>query len=197
MKYQKRAYKKYLEEDEVIEKIINHNYDEMIKPLFSLTILFIGLPIFGFIFTQNLSFLWLGILCIGIFKGINLMIFWLFNCLLITNINLVDIRWKSLVDKASERIDYSQIESFSYEITGLLNTIFNVGDIHITKLSGEEYLLKGIYKPQHYCNLLNKIQIDKAKQEIYKDHSQLKDILTKVVQQHISEHGIRVIPDEA
>ena len=197
MNYKLKGYQKYLEEGENIERVIHHNYDEIVEPLSSIIILFIALPILGLLFTEHLSFLWLAILSVGIFKSLKLLLFWYFNCLLVTNLNLVDIKWKHLFEKASERIDYSQVESFSYEISGILNTLFNIGDIHITKLSGEEYLLKGIHKPQYFCNLLNKIQLDKAKQEIYKDHSQLKEVLTKVVQSHIAEHGIRVVNDEA
>ncbi|MBT5346793.1 hypothetical protein HOJ01_02885 [bacterium] len=195
MKFYNYVYRKFLEEDEVIEQVIHHNYDELIKPIFIQFFIFIAFPIFAWANTEHLSFLWLGIIIIGLFKSINLFLYWLFNSLMVTNLNIVDNKWISFFQRASERIDYSQIESFSYEINGVINTIFNIGDIHITKLSGEEYLLKGIYKPQFFCNRLNHIQIKKAKEEIYKDHTQLKDILTTVVQKHIAEHGITVTND--
>ncbi len=195
MKFYNKIYNKYLEEDETLEMVIHHNYHEIIKPIFINISFFIIFPIFAWANTEHLSFLWLAILAVGIFRNINLGLFWAFNSLIVSNLNFVDIRWKSFFQKASERIDYSQVESFSYEINGIVNTIFNIGDIHITKLSGEVYLLEGIHRPQFYCNLLNNIQLTKAKGEVYRDHSQLKTILTSLVQKHISEHGVKVIED--
>jgi len=34
MKFYNRIYRKFLEEGEVIEQVIHHNYDEQIKPIF-------------------------------------------------------------------------------------------------------------------------------------------------------------------
>ena len=195
MKLYPYLFKHYMEEGEEIFYAIHHHVITIFKPIFK-TILFYLLPAsFLWWLFPSFSFVWIIWWATGLFKIISIILAWYFNALLVTNLNLVNIEWAGLFNRQAYRIEYSQIESFSYSVTGIINTIFNFGDITIDKSSGNQVEIKGAFKPKQKAQLLTKIQDQMVNLQLRKDHDGLKGVLTSLLRSHIQEHGIVVSDD--
>jgi hypothetical protein len=182
----------YMEEGEEIYYAVHHHIITIFKPAFKAIGLFI-LPAMGLWYLiPNLSFIWLIYWLWGAGKLISILCSWYFNALLVTNLNLLNIEWRGLFDREAFRIEYGQIESFSYSVTGILNTVFNFGDITIDKSSGNQVVIKGAFKPKQKAQLLTKIQDEMVNSQLKKDHEGLKGVLTSLLRKHIQDHGITI-----
>jgi hypothetical protein len=195
MQLYKKLFKVYLEEGEDVYYVIHHHIITVFKPIVKLVATMIFLPIFLWWIIPSLSFVWLFIIAYGVAKISSIVLAWYFNALLVTNLNLIDIEWKGLFDRQANRIEFSQVESFSYNVTGVINTIFNFGDITIDKSSGNQVVITGAYQPKTKAQLLTKIQDEVVNTQLKKDHAGLKDVLTNMLRNHIQEHGITVSED--
>ncbi len=184
-----------MEEGEEIFYVVHHHIITIFKPITKILVLYIGLSMFFWYLVPKLSFIWIIIWLIGFFKTFSILLAWYFNALLVTNLNLIDVEWNGLFNRAANRIEYSQVESFSYNIIGVFNTIFNFGDITIDKSSGNQVIIRGAFKPKQKSQLLTKIQDEMVNTQLKRDHEGLKGVLTNLLRQHIHDHGI-VISDD-
>lgn len=196
MKAYKFFFKTYMEDGEEVYYAIHHHLITIFKPLTKITFIFGIIPGTLWWIIPNLSFIWLTWILIGTGKMLSILLSWYFNALLVTNLNLVNIEWKGLFDRTAYRIEYSQIESFSYNVVGFANTIFNFGDITIDKSSGNQVVIKGAFRPKYKSQFLTKIQDQMVDRQLKQDHEGLKDVLTNLLRSHIKEHGITLIDDE-
>jgi hypothetical protein len=183
-----------MEEGEEIHLIIHHHLIIIIKPLLINLGIYTLPPIILWLLFPEAPFAWMIWLGIGIVRLVLLLFSYYFNALLVTNLNLVDVEWNGVFNRAAQRIEYGQIESFAYNVNGFLNTILNIGDITINKISGNQINIESIFNPKQRIQLLTKLQDQMVQGQLHKDHSSLKDILTNMLRDHIDEHGI-VIED--
>lgn len=184
-----------MEDGEEIHLIIHHHLIIIIKPLLINTAIFLIPSILLWLLFPEAYIMWLIWLAIG-FVRVKMLIFaYYFNALLITNLNLVDVEWISLFNRSAQRIEYGQIESFAYNINGFLNTVLNIGDITINKISGSQINIESIFNPKQRVQMLSKLQDQMVQGQLHKDHSSLKDILSNMLKQHIEEHGIVIEED--
>ena len=109
--------------------------------------------------------------------------------------NVINIDWDLMFRMSSERFDYSQIETFAFEISGVFNTLNNIGTITIVKLSGNSREIDGIYNPKKAAHILMEYQEKFAKTHLHKEHESLKNMITKMLQRHINETGVTLIDD--
>lgn len=181
-----------MEDGEEIYMILHHHILTILKPFVLIILLHIIPPIILWFIFPELKIAWILWLVFGLFKGKFLIIEWYYNSLLITNLNIIDVEWISFFNRSSQRIEYNQIESFSYDIKGVLNTIFNVGDITVNKASGNQVVIKGVWRPKKRIQLLTQFQDEVVKDQLHKDHDSLRDVLTNMLRDHINEHGIVV-----
>jgi hypothetical protein len=195
MQLYKKLFKHYMEDGEEIFYVVHHHIITIFKPITKILILYIGLSMFFWYLVPKLSFIWLVIWLIGFFKTVSILLAWYFNALLVTNLNLIDVEWNGLFNRAANRIEYSQVESFSYSVVGIFNTIFNFGDITIDKSSGNQVVIRGAYKPKLKSQLLTKIQDEMVNSQLKKDHEGLKGVLTSLLRKHIQDHGIVITDD--
>ncbi len=195
MRLNRFLFRKYLEEDEVLHEVIHHHMDSILKPFILNFLILICGPIFGFIAFSNLSFVWLTIILVGVLRLTTKIYTWYYNALLITDMNIINIEWDGMFRMLSERFDYSQIETFSFEISGVFNTLNNIGTITIVKLSGNSREIHGIYHPKKASHILMEYQEKFAKTHLHKEHESLKGMITKMLQRHINETGVTLIDD--
>jgi hypothetical protein len=95
----------------------------------------------------------------GILRIIKMIIIWYFDAWLITSLGIIDIEWKSLLNKSSTRIDYQTIEGVTYEINGLFPTILNYGDIYIDRVgNGTPVTLRNAKNPKSIELMILKCQ---------------------------------------
>lgn len=187
-----RLFKGFLEEGEELIHVLHHHVLSTFKPVFLHLLLYVAIPSLVWYAIPDLKLLWIAIIIFGIGKTISTLISWYYNALLITDVNLIDLEWHGVFHREATRIEYRQVESFSYEVSGVINTIFKIGNIEIMKLNGTVNEIKGVFNPQKNSQLLTKLQDEIINQNIRNDHEALKGILTNMIQDHIKENGITI-----
>jgi hypothetical protein len=184
-----------MEEGEEIYYAIHHHLITIFKPITKALAIYILPSMFMWWLIPNFSFIWIFWWGAGFFKIISILLAWYFNALLVTNLNLVNVEWTGLFNRQAYRVEYGQIESFSYSIVGIVNTIFNFGDITIDKSSGNQVQIKGAFRPKKKAELLTKIQEEIVDTQLKRDHEGLKGVLTSLLRSHIKEHGVVISED--
>jgi len=196
MDYQEKLFKSYMEDGEEIFMILHHHFIIILKPISIRMILHVIPSIIGWILFPQIPIIWALWLSIGLAQIFFQIIAYYFNALLVTNLNIVDVEWHGLFNRSAQRIEYNQIESFAFTVNGFLNTILNVGDISINKISGNVVEVESIFHPKKSIQILTKIQDDMVSGQNYKEHDNLKNILTNMLRNHIDEHGIVISEDD-
>lgn len=190
--FRDRLFKGFLEEGEELIHVLHHHVLSTFKPVFLNLLLYVAIPSLVWYAIPDLKILWIAIIVFGVGKTISTLVSWYYNALLITDVNLIDLEWHGIFHREATRIEYRQVESFSYEVSGVLNTIFKIGNIEIMKLNGTVNEIKGVFNPQKNSQLLTKLQDEIINQNIRNDHEALKGILTNMIQDHIKENGITI-----
>jgi len=192
MSFSKRFFKSFMEPEEEILMIVHTHILKVIKPLVYLSLTLIAPPTILWLLFPSAKLIWIAWIAIGLIKVKMLLLDWYFNALLVTNLNLIDVEWRGFFDRSAQRIEYNQIESFAYDIRGVWNTVLNIGDVTINKISGALITIEGIWRPKKRIKILTKFQDDIVQSQMQRDHSNLKDMLTNMLAEHIKENGIVV-----
>jgi len=185
----------YLEDGETIAVILHKHIITLLQPLIVNSVIFFILPATIWIVAPKLALPAFIIILIGTWRLFYKTIAWYFNTLLVTNLNLVDITWNGFFERSATRVEYNQIESFSYAISGFLSTILNMGDVIIAKNSGTEVPIPHLYRPKKKTQILTQLQDQFMTNHQQRQSGAIKDLLTSMLEQHILENGI-VIDDE-
>lgn len=187
-----RLFKGFLEEGEELIHVLHHHVLSTFKPVLLNLILYVLIPSLVWYAIPDLKIIWITLIIFGVGKTISTLISWYYNALLITDVNLIDLEWHGIFHREATRIEYRQVESFSYEVSGVFNTLFKIGNIEIMKLNGSVNEIKGVFNPQKNSQLLTKLQDEIINQNIRNDHEALKSILTNMIQDHIKENGMTI-----
>lgn len=196
MSLQDRLFGKYLEEGEELIHVLHHHVISTLKPVFINLLVYVAVPSLLWYAIPKLELIWLLIIILGTGKVISILLSWYYNALLITDVNLIDLEWRGIFNREATRIEYRQVESFSFTISGIFNTLFNIGNIEIMKLNGNTVEIQGVFNPQKNAQLLTKLQDEILSQAVKNDHEALKSLLTNMIQDHIKEHGITIFEKE-
>ena len=164
--FRDRLFKGFLEEGEELIHVLHHHVLSTFKPVFLNLLLYVAIPSLVWYAIPDLKILWIAIIVFGVGKTISTLVSWYYNALLITDVNLIDLEWHGIFHREATRIEYRQVESFSYEVSGVLNTIFKIGNIEIMKLNGTVNEIKGVFNPQKNSQLLTKLQDEIINQNI-------------------------------
>jgi len=116
-------------------------------PFFFLTLLLrfdnIGLVIF------------FSILIFGILYLIKFLIAWRSTIFYITNKKIIDTDYKKIFDKTTTQVPLEQILDSSFKLKGVLQNIFNFGELKINFAQGtSKIILQNISKPKKVQNIL-------------------------------------------
>jgi len=145
-----------------------------------------------FIFFPALWLFWIVWLSVGVIWYVLKFFEWYFDCLLITNIGVVDIERRGIFDNVAKRIDYNTIDGISYTIQGFLPTLFNYGDIVIDKMgSGVHINLKDAANPRSVEKLIMKYQEQFVESKSFTDHEVLKGMLADMIAVHAKKYGVK------
>lgn len=195
MKAYRHLFKSYLEDGEEILYAVHQHIFTIFKPLGKIILLYILAPIFLYSLVPKLGLIWVIWVAVGIGKSASTLVGWYFNALLVTNLNFIDVTWSGIFDRTAQRIEFNQVETFSYTITGFFDTMINVGDIAIDKFSGNRVMIESVFRPKKRTLILIKLLEELSNTKLMRDHENLKDLLTNVLQKHIKDHGIVVTDD--
>lgn len=184
----------FLEPGEHIDDVVHHHWWALVKPLstviiFGITVPILGMWVFGGKYTIYVGFLWL---LIGIGYLIFHLIDWFYDAIVLTNSNILDIEWKGVFHKLANRISYEHVDSVSYTIKGVFPTVFQFGDLIISTTGEGE---KGLEKTGNVREIQKTIltACDKAKAAKGQNET---DAFKKVIKALISEHGSEDMEEE-
>ena len=109
---------------------------------------------------------------------------------IITDQSVIDVEWHGWLHRESTRIDYSSIEGVSYEIQGILGTVFRFGNIKIEKVStGVTVALESVKNPREVESIILKCQNECLRTKNMKDSSAVKDIISEIVAERMHLKG--------
>lgn len=193
MKFSHRLFKEHLDDGEKIIEIA-HRHILVLKLSIAKTMAFgIFTPILLYVLFPK------GLLIFLIWGGVGVagLIYhwfdWYYDVWLLTNHGVVDIEYNGIFDMTSTRIDYHMIEGTSYTIKGLIQTMFNYGDITIDKLGAQtSVVLKDAAAPKKLEKKVMSYQERYVYDKSVRDHNALKGMLSEMIAYHVQNEKVKV-----
>ena len=191
MKIRHVFYKGHLDEGEEIFEVARRHWLILKLKLWKSTTFGIIPPIILFYFFPMFFIVSLVWLIGGVTHFIVKYLEWYYDCLLITNIGVVDIERRGIFDNTSKRIEYHMIDGISYTIQGFLPTVLNYGDLVIDKMgSGIQINLEDAANPKKVDRAIMRYQEQFIRSKSFTDHETLKGMLADMIATHAKKHGV-------
>jgi len=186
MNFAERLFAGYLDENEKI-LYVAHRHILIFKVKAAKTSFFgLALPFLGYlIFPQFLVgfLIWAVVGVLGYFYHF---LDWYFDCWILTTGGVIDIERNGLFDVTTTRIDYHMIEGIAYTIKGVLQTLFNYGDITIDKLGAKtSVVLLDAGNPRKLERIVMRYQEQFIYEKSVRDHQVLKTMLSDMISYHV------------
>lgn len=129
-------FSRHLDDEEEITIVVHKHWLLGLKSLFWPTVLFAGVwSILVFSPSKTLAY---GVSLAAVF----VLIWWIRNFMdyyldawVITNKGIIDLEWHGWFHRSSARVLYSDLQGVSYEINGIVGTLFGYGHMDIEKIS--------------------------------------------------------------
>jgi hypothetical protein len=129
---------------------------------------------------------------IGFFVVMYHFVDWYSDVWVLTNMGVIDLERNGFFDMTSTRIDYHMMEGISYQIKGVVRTLFNYGEITIDKLGSKtSVILKDAAGPKRVERLVMKYQEEFVNNKSVQDHYALKDMLSNMIAYHVQSKKIK------
>ncbi len=199
--FEQTLFKRHLEEDEELILIVHKHWIVGLRDLFWPAVSFI----------VSLTFLYLApvkvVLYIVLAWG-GFSVTWLLrnffdyylDAWIVTNQGVIDLAWFGWFHRQSTRILYSDIQGVSYEIQGLLSTLFYFGKVNIEKVStGSVISLENVPKPRDVEVLVLKNMETYMHAKNLKNAKHVQEILSTFIAEQIHLQNIpkkKSRPDE-
>jgi len=181
----------HLDDDEEILEIAHRHFFILFKASFKVFFFGIFLPICFFLLFPKMLLIWLIWVVIGCFGMLYHFVDWYFDAWLLTTTGVVDVEKNGLFSRNSTRVEYHMIEGVSYEIDGVLPTIFNYGDITIDKMgTSTSVILSDAANPKKIERKVMKYQEEFVSEKSVKDHNALKNMLADMIAYHVQNKKI-------
>jgi len=180
----------HLEDGEKILFVAHRHPFLMFKNGLKITFFGFIIPIFFWNVFPEIWFVFLIWLLVG-FIQINKMIFnWYFDSLLITSVSVIDVRWDGPFHRTSVRLEYSMIEGTTYSFQGILQTLFNYGNLNVNRQGGGSGLeLKDTINPSRVESILMQYQETFLEDKGMEESKRLRGLLSELVARHVKDGG--------
>ncbi|MBT3293150.1 PH domain-containing protein [Candidatus Peregrinibacteria bacterium] len=104
----------------------------------------------------------------------------------ITTDGIIDVAWHGWFHRTSTRVLYSDIQGVSYEIQGVLNTVFSFGTLSAEKIStGNAISLDSVPKPREIEQKIMKYMEDYMNTNNLKDSKHVQELLSTIIAREI------------
>jgi hypothetical protein len=180
-------FRKHIEEDETLLRVVHKHWLLGVRSLFWPTLLL--LVLWSLLYAvQTRGFL---VIVSSISVGVG--VWWLRNFFdyyldawLVTDHGIIDIAWHGWFHRQSARILYSDLQGISYEIKGVLGTILRYGTITVEKVStGDSITLENVSNPRSVETLVLQRMEAYLHAKNLKDGKQVQKLLSAIVAQHM------------
>lgn len=116
---------------------------------------------------------------------------WYFDAWILTNTGIIDVEREGFFDFTSTRVDYHMIEGISYTVKGVVQTIFNYGDITVDKLGAKtSVVLREAANPKKLERKVMGYQEKFVSEKSVLDHQTLKNMLSDMIAYHVKNGKI-------
>jgi len=193
MKFNKNTlFEKFLDDGEKI-LYVAHRHFLIFKFDSAKTIAFgLMLPALLYIIFPNFLLFAIGWGILGLLRMGYHFIDWFYDVWILTNSGIIDIERNGMFDITSTRVDYHMIEGISYNIKGLIQTIFRYGEITIDKLGAQTaVVLKDAASPKKLERKILKYQEKFVHSKSIRDHDSLKSMLSDMIAYHVQNGKIK------
>ncbi len=174
---------RHLDDEEVIRLVVHKHWLLGLRELFWPSALFAGAWLLLVSIPDTYVFYAVAIISMAS------TVWWIRNFLdyyldtwIITNKGVIDLEWHGWFHRESSRILYSDIEAVSYEIQGIVQTLLNIGDIAIEKIStGEAIAMPFVKKPKQVERVILECLENYMHSKNLKDAKTVQNILAEFV----------------
>ncbi len=143
-------FRKHLEEEEHIVRVVHKHWFLGLRSLFWPTLFFLAcwsalpfLPSRPLVLALSLVSMIIAVWWLRSFFDYYL------DAWLITDHGIIDIEWHGWFHRTSTRVLYSDLQGVSYEIKGIVGTLFSIGAVSVEKIStGTEISLEYVGSPR-------------------------------------------------
>ena len=180
-------FRKHLEEDETLQRIVHKHWLLGIKSLFWPTLFFIGTWALLYFIHSRAMFLAVS------FVSIAILVWWIrdffdyyLDAWLVTDHGIIDVEWHGWFHRESSRILYSDVQGVSYEINGIVGTLFRYGTITVEKIStGAAVSLECVKNPRSIETEILRNMEHYLHSKNMKDAKQVQELLATLVAEQI------------
>lgn len=192
-------FKRHLDDDEEIIRIIHKHWFTGIKFLFFPIIVFFGLIALLAIAFSILLFYTIAIIAAFVLVwGLRNFLDYYLDAWLITDTGIVDVEWHGWFHRQSSRVLYSDLQGVSYEINGIGETMLRYGTISVEKIStGAEISMEYVPHPRDVEALILKCMEDYVYKKNLKDATAVQDILANVIAREMQLKELRGEEDDS
>lgn len=185
-----QLFKPHLDPGEKVLDVCHRHPFVILTEVLRIGVLGFILPFFlWFLFPDFLMFF--GIWMVVSFVRLFYVVFnWYHDALLITNVSLIKVGWDGFFDRSSSRLEYQMIEGLSYAIRGFRRTLFNYGDVSITRAGNTALTLLDAINPGRVERVVLSHQEQFVSEQSLKDADSLKNLLTVMLRHHAKTQGV-------
>lgn len=174
---------KHLDDDEELIFAVHKHWLVGVRELLWPTISFVLLWVVLFRLRDRYVFYVVSLLSMGT------ILWWLRNFFdyyldvwLVTNKGVIDLEWKGWFHRNSARVLYSDIQSVSYEVKGIVPTLLNTGTIELEKIStGGVIQMQNVKRPRRVESMILHALESYMHSKNLKDAKTVKNILAEFV----------------
>ena len=127
---------RHLDDEEEIVLVVHKHWLMGLKSLFWPSLVFIG--VWSILAVSMSTYMLYGVSLSAVF----VLIWWIRNFMdyyldawVITDKGIIDLEWHGWFHRSSARVLYSDLQGVSYEVNGILGTLFGYGHIDVEKIS--------------------------------------------------------------
>lgn len=110
---------------------------------------------------------------------------------IITDQGIIDVEWHGWFHRQSTRVLFSDIQGVSYEISGVVGTVFRYGSISVEKIStGSTLSMDYVKSPRAIESIILQQMEEYLHSKNMADATHVQDILSKIIAREVSLEGI-------
>jgi len=185
-------FRRHLEEDEELRKIVHKHWSVIL-----LAVIWPSVSVLLAIATAVLLPYRTAILLAGGWASFSI-VWWLRNFFdeyldawIITDRAIIDVEWFGWFHRKSTRILYSDIEGVSYEIQGVLATLFRYGTVSIERIAtGAIVSLDYVPHPRRVEGIILQSMEEYLRSKNLKDATHVQEILSTLVAEQLQLHDL-------
>lgn len=185
-----------LEEGEGVHKVYRTMFTFVLKNIVVQGLLWWGgAYVVYFFYPWHGRYLWLALLVVGAVMMLGYFWKWFFNALLVTNLNLIIVRWDKIFHKRITRLDYWNLEEISVDKAGWRAFMYNYGTLAFQRMSGGVPVSFDLVP--HPTKVAKTIEFFKEKlvhQKNFTEESAFKDLIGAIVTRQVENHGVGELP---